>query len=149
MTTLPAVHPLAIHQVRHDLPRPPTVITHLLGDEIVEAYAGSGQGVQSIKASEWEPFIRTMPHSEFPSASACMCEVRARSRTLGGSRIGDGEDLVVDPNFVDETGNTFGMKGVETSTSGSVQSRPTIKEEADDSFPGEVIRTTPAGDMLI
>lgn len=46
-----------------------------LGDEMVEAYAGPGQGVQTMKASEWQPFIRTMPHSEFPSASACMCKV--------------------------------------------------------------------------
>ena len=48
---------------------------HKLGDELVEAYAGPGQGVQTMKASEWEPFIRTMPHSEYPSASACLCTV--------------------------------------------------------------------------
>lgn len=26
-----------------------------------------------ITAGEWQPYIRTMPHSEFPSASACTC----------------------------------------------------------------------------
>ncbi|CAN0270974.1 unnamed protein product, partial [Scytosiphon promiscuus] len=45
----------------------------------VEAYAGADQGVQTMKASEWEPFIRMMPHSEYPSGSACICEVRALS----------------------------------------------------------------------
>ncbi|CAN0551951.1 unnamed protein product, partial [Ectocarpus sp. 8 AP-2014] len=44
----------------------------------VEAYAGPDQGVQTIKASEWEPFIRTMPHSEYPSGSSCLCEAFAR-----------------------------------------------------------------------
>lgn len=71
-------------QVRHDLPRPPSVITSRFGDTLFETYAGPGQGVQMIKASEWEPFIRTMPHSEFPSASACICQVGppARNRRL-------------------------------------------------------------------
>lgn len=47
-----------------------------LGDELVETYAGPDLGVATIKAEEWEPFIRTMPHSEYPSASACICEVK-------------------------------------------------------------------------
>ena len=46
-----------------------------LGDRLVETYAGPGEGVKTIKASEWEPFIRIMPHSEFPSASSCICQV--------------------------------------------------------------------------
>ena len=41
----------------------------------METYAGPEDGVQTIKASEWEPVIRTMAHSEFPSASACVCQV--------------------------------------------------------------------------
>ncbi|CAM9706452.1 unnamed protein product, partial [Scytosiphon promiscuus] len=65
-------------KIRHDRPRPPSVIKDVLGDEMVETYAGPDQGVQSMKASEWEPFIRTMPHSEYPSASACLCEAFAR-----------------------------------------------------------------------
>lgn len=51
------------------------MIPHLYGDAEVEAYAGPGEGVQSIKATEWDSYTRTMPHSEFPSASACICEV--------------------------------------------------------------------------
>eukprot|EP00904_Undaria_pinnatifida_P002795 jgi/Undpi1/12516/HiC_scaffold_6.g02185.m1 len=64
-------------KVRHDLPRPPTIVKQKLGDRLVETYAGPGEGVQTIKASEWEPFIRIMPHSEFPSASSCICQVFA------------------------------------------------------------------------
>lgn len=51
------------------------------GDTLVEAYAGEDYGVQTMKASEWEPFIRTMPHSEFPSASSCICQVRVFTGT--------------------------------------------------------------------
>ncbi|CAM9200218.1 unnamed protein product, partial [Laminaria digitata] len=64
-------------KIRHDLPRPPTIVRDTFGNSLVEAYAGPGAGVQTMKASEWEPFIRTMPHSEFPSASACLCKVFA------------------------------------------------------------------------
>ncbi|CAM9184717.1 unnamed protein product, partial [Laminaria digitata] len=70
-------------KIRHDLPRPPTVVRDKLGDTLVEAYAGPGEGVQTIKASEWEPFIRTMPHSEFPSASACLCQAFTEQVALG------------------------------------------------------------------
>ena len=63
-------------QVRHDLPRPPSVIDDKLGDKTFTTYAGPDEEEpQEIKASEWEPFIRTMPHSEFPSGSACICQV--------------------------------------------------------------------------
>lgn len=68
-------------QIRHDLPRPPTVITDKFGDTLVKAYGGPGVGVQTMKASEWEPFTRTMPHSEFPSASSCLCQVRRSIHT--------------------------------------------------------------------
>eukprot|EP00752_Nemacystus_decipiens_P008074 g7217.t1 len=61
-------------KIRHDAPRPPSVIKRKLGDELVETYAGPDEGVGTIKAEEWQPFIRTMPHSEYPSASACLCE---------------------------------------------------------------------------
>eukprot|EP00752_Nemacystus_decipiens_P007406 g6624.t1 len=64
-------------KIRHDAPRPPSVVREQLGNERVEAYAGPDVGVTSIKASEWEPYIRTMPHSEYPSASSCMCEAFA------------------------------------------------------------------------
>ncbi|CAN0096425.1 unnamed protein product [Ectocarpus sp. 4 AP-2014] len=76
-------------KIRHDRPRPPSMIRHLRGDELVETYAGPDQGVQTMKASEWKPFIWTMPHSEYPSASACLCEGFARQveNFLGDDKI--------------------------------------------------------------
>lgn len=61
-------------KVRHDLVRPPTIVTEQLGSRRVRAYAGPGQGTQRIRANEWMPYIRTMPHAEYPSASACICQ---------------------------------------------------------------------------
>ncbi|CAM9338597.1 unnamed protein product [Ectocarpus sp. 8 AP-2014] len=76
-------------KIHHDRPRPSTMIKHKLGDELVEAYAGPDDGVQTMKASEWEPFMRTNPTSEYPSASACLCELFARQveNFLGDDKI--------------------------------------------------------------
>jgi len=54
-------------KVRHDLVRPTTRI-HALGDQEVESAAGTH------KAGDWAPHVRVMPHSEFPSGSACICK---------------------------------------------------------------------------
>ncbi|CAN0423470.1 unnamed protein product, partial [Scytosiphon promiscuus] len=54
----------------------PHRLRNKLGDTLVKTSAGPGEGAQTIKASEWEPLIKTMAHSEFPSASACVCQVR-------------------------------------------------------------------------
>mmetsp|Transcript_14781 Transcript_14781/g.26439 ORF Transcript_14781/g.26439 Transcript_14781/m.26439 type:complete len:398 (+) Transcript_14781:129-1322(+) len=60
-------------KVVHNRVRPTTVIHELLGDTPVDTYAGPFEGVQTIKANEWQPYIRTMPHAEYPSGSACIC----------------------------------------------------------------------------
>ncbi|CAN0141131.1 unnamed protein product, partial [Discosporangium mesarthrocarpum] len=64
-------------KVCHDRVRPPTMIKSRFGDEEVYSYAGPGEGAKMIKASEWQPYVRTMPHSEYPSASSCFCQVFA------------------------------------------------------------------------
>lgn len=76
-------------KVRFDFIRPNTRIAFTFGDDRVLAYAGPGQGVQNIRANEWLPYIRTMPHSEFPSGSACFCQVWASVMSLwfGGDDI--------------------------------------------------------------
>eukprot|EP00752_Nemacystus_decipiens_P014976 g13334.t1 len=40
-------------KIRHDAPRPPSVVRNEIGDEVVEAYAGPDSGVQNMTASEW------------------------------------------------------------------------------------------------
>mmetsp|Transcript_42003 Transcript_42003/g.88149 ORF Transcript_42003/g.88149 Transcript_42003/m.88149 type:complete len:557 (-) Transcript_42003:353-2023(-) len=59
--------------------RPTTVIHELFDEEEVLSYAGPFQGSKTIIANEWQPFIRTMPHAEYPSGSACICTAFAEA----------------------------------------------------------------------
>ena len=52
---------------RHDLARPPTLIRRLGPTRMLDTFP------TVLKATEFEPYIRTMPHSEFPSGSASIC----------------------------------------------------------------------------
>ncbi|KAK1866584.1 hypothetical protein I4F81_009100 [Pyropia yezoensis] len=62
-----------------DAIRPPSVMVPLLGgDTVVTADGGpTAPGPTALPLAQWEPFLRTMPHSEYPSASACLCKVGA------------------------------------------------------------------------
>lgn len=78
-------------KTRHDLVRPTTVAQILGKGKVAMTYAGPGAGIQKIPVDQWEPFIRTMPHAEFPSFSACICEVFREASVLannGSDQIG-------------------------------------------------------------
>lgn len=45
----------------------------LFGNSTFKVWGGPGKEDVRIKAEEWLPYIRTMPHAEFPSGSACTC----------------------------------------------------------------------------
>ena len=53
-------------KVYYDLIRPTTVIQRR-GSEMIETYGGPYQGVKKFEAKDFEPYIRVMPHSEYPS----------------------------------------------------------------------------------
>lgn len=73
-------------KVLFDLVRPTTVVHNAKADEFIETFAGPGQGVDTIKAQDWQPFVRTMPHAEYPSGSSCICTTFAEIMTeLTGS----------------------------------------------------------------
>lgn len=46
---------------------------YLFGNRKFKVWGGIGHGPVKITAGEWQPYIRTMPHSEFPSGSSCLC----------------------------------------------------------------------------
>jgi len=54
-------------KVSHDLIRPTSLI-HQKGAESVDSYAGP------VPADEWRTYVPVMPHSEYPSGSACLCK---------------------------------------------------------------------------
>ena len=70
-------------KLRHDLVRPTTIITRLLGKKLIRAFIPSSLKVQKIPADEYETFIRTQPHSEFPSASAVLCSATFENLRTG------------------------------------------------------------------
>lgn len=45
----------------------------LFGDKKVKVWGGPGKKAVKIRPEDWTPFIRTMPHAEFPSGSSCAC----------------------------------------------------------------------------
>lgn len=62
-------------KVRLDAVRPTDkTMKMLFGDQKFKVFGGPGRSPVRITAGEWQPCIRTMPHSEFPSGSACFCE---------------------------------------------------------------------------
>ncbi len=48
----------------HNAVRPTTVVHEILGDKMVDTYAGPFEGAKKIKAKDWQPFIPIMPHGE-------------------------------------------------------------------------------------
>mmetsp|Transcript_131 Transcript_131/g.470 ORF Transcript_131/g.470 Transcript_131/m.470 type:complete len:555 (+) Transcript_131:90-1754(+) len=62
-------------KVRHSLVRPTSVIRDYdrNNSETVEAYAGPFRGVRAITKRDWQPYIRVMPHAEYPSGTGCIC----------------------------------------------------------------------------
>jgi len=69
-------------KVAFNAARPTTVVHELKGDEEVETYAGPFIGSRKIKAIDWQPYIRTMPHAEYPSGSSCICTAYAEVMQL-------------------------------------------------------------------
>lgn len=61
-------------KVEHDLVRPSTWIQDERPEDVFVTYGGPYQGSQSIKGKNFESWVRVMPHSEFVSASACLCQ---------------------------------------------------------------------------
>mmetsp|Transcript_5313 Transcript_5313/g.5920 ORF Transcript_5313/g.5920 Transcript_5313/m.5920 type:complete len:751 (+) Transcript_5313:127-2379(+) len=61
-------------KVTHDRVRPTTWIQNKMSEEDFVTYGGPFQGVQTIKGKEFESWSRVMPHSEYISGSACICQ---------------------------------------------------------------------------
>lgn len=111
-------------KVRHDAVRPPSAIRNLLKGTTVPAAAGG-----TVRAEEWAPLIRTMPHSENPSGSACVCRVfskimegMAGSDSFRDAGIGDEIELTA-PGGDLEKRETFAFKSFSEAASACSQSR--------------------------
>lgn len=57
-------------KVRHSLVRPTSYSKHVVEEKMVDYWTG-----EKISTKLWHPFIRVMPHAEYPSGSASICTV--------------------------------------------------------------------------
>jgi hypothetical protein len=76
---------------RHDAVRPFSAIRYLYGDRPVTAWGGPGRGtVSDIPGSEWQSYLGTADHPEYPSGSASFCAAHAQAsrRFLGSDDLG-------------------------------------------------------------
>mmetsp|Transcript_3099 Transcript_3099/g.6823 ORF Transcript_3099/g.6823 Transcript_3099/m.6823 type:complete len:548 (+) Transcript_3099:302-1945(+) len=78
-------------KVDHDLVRPTTVIRKWGGD-MLDTFSGdkSKDGPMKIAARDFQAFQRVMPHSEYPSASACLCTTYAQFADAFSKYYSDG-----------------------------------------------------------
>jgi len=60
-------------KVNHNIIRPVTVIKEEFFDTDIDVWAGPGMGIKSIKGRDFQSYMRTMPHGEYPSGSGCAC----------------------------------------------------------------------------
>ena len=61
-------------KVTHDAVRPTTWIQEEMAEQEFTTYAGAYKGVRTIKGKNFESYVRVMPHSEYVSGSACICQ---------------------------------------------------------------------------
>jgi hypothetical protein len=62
-------------KVNFDLVRPPSYARSEYANEDITSWAGPGLGTKTFKGKDFRSYIRTMPHSEYPSGSSCACGV--------------------------------------------------------------------------
>eukprot|EP00475_Leptophrys_vorax_P027926 TRINITY_DN39_c0_g1_i2.p1 TRINITY_DN39_c0_g1~~TRINITY_DN39_c0_g1_i2.p1 ORF type:complete len:564 (+),score=121.71 TRINITY_DN39_c0_g1_i2:176-1693(+) len=76
------MHHIAIHdalivawkeKIKLNKVRPISAIRYLYGKKNVTAYGGPYSGTKTYSGAEWQGYLRTMPHSEFPSGTCCVC----------------------------------------------------------------------------
>lgn len=61
-------------KVKNDIVRPTTWIQEQMTNEYFDTYAGPFQGSKSIRGADFQAYVRVMPHSEYMSGSACICQ---------------------------------------------------------------------------
>lgn len=81
-------------KIRHDLVRPVTIIRKLKSGQKVRVFISPEEGVGEVDAGDFEPLVRTQPHSEFPSASAVLCRATFENLVLG-LKVMAGRDVVI------------------------------------------------------
>jgi hypothetical protein len=66
-------------KARVDAIRPMSAIRWLVSNGLlpqnVDAWGGPGRGTRTIRTNAFQSYLRTMPHTEWPSGTSCICQV--------------------------------------------------------------------------
>jgi hypothetical protein len=95
------------YKIKYDAARPISAIRHVYGDKKLTAWGGPGMGtVNNIPASQWNSYLGTPDHAEYPSGSTTLCsaEAQAARRFFG--------DDVLDWKFTIPAGKALVEPGV-------------------------------------
>lgn len=60
-------------KMRVNAVRPKTAIQYMFHNETITTYAGPFLGTRTFPGREFNSYLRTMPHSDTPSGTACIC----------------------------------------------------------------------------
>ena len=60
-------------KLRHNAVRPVSAIRYLYDHSNVTSWAGPYRGTGDIQGREYTSYLRTMPHADYPSGTACIC----------------------------------------------------------------------------
>jgi hypothetical protein len=82
-------------KVLFNLIRPTTIVHAIEGENYVTTYAGPFEGKKTIQGKDWQPYIRTMPHAEYPSGSSCICTAFAEVLQLVTGKDATGIPVVL------------------------------------------------------
>lgn len=84
-------------KVKSDLIRPTTIIHREYRGQRVKSYLGPKEMTSgSIFGEDWQPYIRVMPHAEFPSGSSCICRA-GMNALINYYGVDDFKDLIGGP----------------------------------------------------
>lgn len=78
-------------KTKYDAVRPFSAVRFLYGKKKIRAWGGVGKGtVNDITGDEWESYLPTADHPEYPSGSSCFCAAHAQAsrRFLGTDTFG-------------------------------------------------------------
>lgn len=64
---------------KRDAVRPVTAVRYLYADQTIYSWGGPGKGNVYQSGAAFKTWLRTMPHTEYPSGSSCMCAAFAEA----------------------------------------------------------------------
>ncbi len=93
-------------KTRYDAVRPISAIRYLYGDAPVKAWGGPGRGTVTMPANQWQSYMPSADHPEYPSATTIFCAAYAQAARhyTGTDEIPETTGL---PTGMTPTGTTY------------------------------------------